>query len=248
MSEKLLTIIVLSYNDLRIFRAISSILSNHFADQILIHVQDAGSSSELLQNVKLLLREEDTLTSESDLGIFDGLNKAVSTVSTPWLGWIGSDDLISPSFQLNDLKSSRNSIVSFSTLFFDAVLHKRSRLYFVVRSPLLRMLGFHLPHFSTFIKSSIAQKLKFDHKLRNYADQLYFIEAEKLSSVSVINSVSTLMQSGGSSNTSLLGVLKTNYNVFRSLTSHFSSAHAFLYIILKLLYKLMQKVAILFSK
>ena len=74
------------------------------------------------------------------------------------------------------------------------------------------------------------------------------MKAEKLSSVSVINSVSTLMQSGGSSNTSSLGVLKTNYNVFRTLSRDFGATHAFLYIAFKLLYKLMQKAAVLFVK
>ena len=144
MSEKLLTIIVLSYNDLRIFRAINSIISHPSASQILIHVQDAGSRPELIHHVKLILRQEDTFSSEPDFGIFDGLNKAVSTVTTPWLGWIGSDDLISPTFQFNQLQYCKTSIISFSTLFFDSVLHKISRLYFVVPSPLLRKLGFHL--------------------------------------------------------------------------------------------------------
>ena len=137
---------------------------------------------------------------------------------------------------------------SFSSLFFDSVLHKSSRLYFVVRSPLLRKFGFHLPHFSTFIKSSLAKNLTFDYSLANYADQLYFIEAEKYSSVSVINSVSTLMQSGGSSNTSLLGIFKTNCNVFHSLNRYFGPIHAFFYISFKILYKTMQKTACLFIK
>ena len=52
--EKLLTIIVLSFNDLRIFRAINSIISHPSASQILIHVQDAGSRPELIHHVKLI--------------------------------------------------------------------------------------------------------------------------------------------------------------------------------------------------
>ena len=169
-------------------------------------------------------------------------------VQTPWLGWIGSDDLISQDFDLYHLRHSSNSIVSFSTVFFESVLQNVCRYYYVLPFPSLRRFGFHLPHFSTFIRTSLAHQLTFNILFRNFADQIYFLEAEQLSTVSVVNSVSTLMQAGGSSNTSVFGILKTNLHVFTSISKISNLGHASIFIILKLLYKISQKYAILFLK
>jgi glycosyltransferase involved in cell wall biosynthesis len=98
--KKVVSIIVLSFNDERVLNAINSIRSSgkNLTDELEIIVIDGGSSLELLEDIQGILSENDQLHSEPDDGIFDALNKGLSCASGTYIGWIGSDDAYLPGF------------------------------------------------------------------------------------------------------------------------------------------------------
>jgi len=245
---KIVTIIIPSYNDLRIFNAINSIVRHRDSLFLKILVQDGGSEPSFIAELKKSLRDDDELSEEGDNGVFDALNKAVLNVKTEWIGWIGSDDLLNIDFSVEHLLNHAFSIVAFETIFFKSNPSNVRRYYYVAESRMLRSFGFHLPHFSTFVRRELAQSTSFDSSCRNFADQLYFLELESRNEVKVVHKVSTLMEIGGISNASIYHIFKTNYNVFLILNTCLPAWHAGLYICGKFVYKLSQVLATLLIK
>ena len=91
--RKSLSIILPSFNDFRILRAIESIRRFDDINAVKILIIDGGSAPEIIKSVKLLLKEADVFISEPDEGIFDALNKGLRICDSEFIGWLGSDDM-----------------------------------------------------------------------------------------------------------------------------------------------------------
>lgn len=78
--QKNLSIIIPSFNDLRILRAIESVRRFDDVGQASIVVVDGGSKPEVVAKIAEYLTADDILISEPDKGIFDALNKVLQRV------------------------------------------------------------------------------------------------------------------------------------------------------------------------
>ena len=87
------SIITATYNRAAtIVRALSSIKNQTYAD-IQIVVVDGASKDNTVSLVEPMLCDNDILQSESDLGIYDALNKGLDLVEGEIIGFLHSDDL-----------------------------------------------------------------------------------------------------------------------------------------------------------
>ena len=77
MKDIQLDIIILSFNDPRIFKAIESVRLFDDIDAVRIIVIDGGSDIDLVESIQSLLADHDILIVEEDDGIFDALNKGL---------------------------------------------------------------------------------------------------------------------------------------------------------------------------
>lgn len=232
------------HNDERIIRAINSICNNYFNDNFRIIVLDTGFNKSLSAKISKSIRYSDIHIINKDKGIFDALNKALDISDSEWVGWIGSDDLLAKEFSPEEVfgLSNKYAAISFTTVFFSDKNKSILRIYKPIHSKFLRMIGAHVPHFSTYVRTSIAKNIKFDLNWGNYSDQKFFYLIEQNYEIKISNNISTLMSSGGTSNYSLISIIKMNISVFINFTKHTNIFHAFFYVIFKIFYKLTQKI------
>ena len=112
-----ISIVVPVYNDLRVSRALDSILSQEHADQLDLVVVDAGSTDGTLDVVRRYEDDISVLVSEPDNGIFDGLNKGIASTSggpDDVVHFVGADDHYADRFVFRDVMAAfgkmRNSM------------------------------------------------------------------------------------------------------------------------------------------
>jgi len=205
---------------------------------------DTGANIDLSKMISESLRKNDLHIIEGDNGIFDALNKGLEISSANWIGWLGADDLLSMDFNPQHILKADPAydIVSYSTFFYSLKKKNILRVYRPVRSKLLRRMGAHLPHFSTYVRLGAAKSFRFDITKRNFADQIYFLELENFYKVKILKDISTYMASGGVSNESFFRIISTNKVVFNAIKDKTNTIHAFIYISIKIMYKIFQKI------
>jgi glycosyltransferase involved in cell wall biosynthesis len=240
--QPLVDFLIPQFQDPRIIRAIRSITHHPEADRFRIILLDGGRDTALQAAVAGELRSHDIHRIAPDKGIYDALNTGLDLATAPWIGWIGSDDLLASTFSGSHLIAAPEALkfVAFTTLFFNDADGAVLRVYRPSSSRLLRTNGFHLPHFSTFIRTDVARGIRFDIQQRNFADQLYMHELEAAHEGRVVDVVSTLMCAGGISNSSSSTILRTNREVERAIATRIGPIRSKAYVALKLLYKVGQ--------
>jgi len=209
--NKRLSIILLSYNDIRVERAIESIRQFDDINTVRIVVIDGNSTDEVKQIIQNSLSKSDIFISEPDKGIFDALNKGLDACQTEFIGWLGSDDVFSGKV----LSSEVVAALSKSDLFVaDLLLFHNgyiTRITHALPSRLgLVKFGFNNPHFSTFGRAELLKSERFNMDLRG-SDIEYFIKIfNKQPRVITTNVVATLQEEGGFSNKTHSGIYRTN--------------------------------------
>ena len=87
------SIVIPSFNDLRIIETISSInQQNYPRNKIEIIISDGGSDEKIIDEIKSSITENDNLLIEKDEGIFDGINKGLQKSKNEIIFALGSDD------------------------------------------------------------------------------------------------------------------------------------------------------------
>jgi len=218
--RQLLTVIIPSYNDHRIIHAIKSVRRFDDLNCVKLLIKDADSNNELIKEIKHMLKKSDILIVKKDKGIFDGLNQALDYVDTEYLGWIGSDDMFSGMVKSSDVISALNM----SKIFVCNTAHfKGNRVSRISHSVFTKFglvkLGVNNPHFSTFLHSNIAKTEKFNLSLRA-ADVIYFMNIfGKISNKNIVtsNSISTLMELGGYSTSSIFGSINAKIEIINNI-------------------------------
>ena len=238
----MIDIIVLSYNDPLVTRALDSIISNKSSSSVNVFVIDGGSSDEILKSILGKLRPQDTLISENDDGIFDALNKGLNLCNSKNIGWIGSDDFFSANIDFNEIINQLKlyDLYIGRLKYFNDDFITRSVETWPLRYGLFSI-GFNNPHFSTFGRSDIFRKFEFDICHRG-SDIIYFQKVLSLKP-SIYYNEDTLvyMKEGGFSNASMKGILRTNFHLMKT---YFDNKD-YLYILglpIKLIYKYINKL------
>lgn len=240
--NKLLSIILLSFNDLRVERAIRSIRKFDDAGVVRIVVVDGGSNDAVKQVISQNLTHRDIFISESDKGIFDALNKGLDACDTENIGWLGSDDIFTGKVRASQVISVlENNDLLVANL---VLCHKGyvTRIFHALPSRLgLVKYGWNNPHFATFGKAILLKSEKFRLGLRG-SDIEYFIKIfNKKPRVFTINEVATIQEEGGFSNATYLGVLRTNIELVSLHAQYTNWFFGPIIVITKLCYKLLIK-------
>ena len=212
--NKRLSIILPSYNDFRIERAIKSIRRFDDIGVVRIVVVDGGSSYEVKHAITNCLSSDDTFISEPDGGIFDALNKGLDASETDYIGWLGSDDMFTGKVLASRviLLLEKYDLFVANVNFFDKGYVTRTT--FALPSCLgLTKFGLHNPHYGTFGSAALLKSERFNLGLRG-SDIEYFIKIfNKKPRVTSLNLTVTLQEEGGFSNSSYLEILRTNYEL-----------------------------------
>lgn len=208
---EMLSIVVPSFHDNRIFRTIRSIRRLDDCGSVQIVVIDGGSNKKLLEGIQQQLETRDILISEPDQGIFDALNKGTDAAEGRYLGWLGSDDIFSEQVKASQLIEV---LKTHEVCVGNTVLLNQRRVVRVFKSwPVARGLvkyGLHNPHFSTFGHTELFRKRKFD-VTHPAADIDYFIQLfNETKTVKVSDREFVYMQAGGFSNGSIRRSIRIN--------------------------------------
>ena len=239
MQNRPITVILPSYNDLRILNAIKSVRDFDDANLVSILIIDGGSDSYLLKLIAAEITDTDRLISEEDKGIFDGLNKGLGACTSEIIGWLGADDFFSGNVLASEVLSVlQNADIFVGSIYFfrdDVVTRKTSSLH--CKYEAARHLGFHNPHYATFGRSKLFKSFRFD--IDNLgADIGYFIKVFKMAkSIKVSRRVFTYQAEGGFSNNGLLKTMKVNFDLRKTFGILFPIA-----LIVKLSYKASSKI------
>jgi len=237
--------IIPSYNDIRIVEAIKSIVNFDDSGICKISIYDGGSDDGIVTSIKRELREQDNIIVEHDKGVFDAINKGINNITLPYIGWLGSDDLISSNIKSSEVladikKNEYPDLISYITVMTN---NKKATRFFIPFGVLLQKIGFHLPHYSTFVKSSFVGKIRFNIKFHPAADINFFLKLlEKSPHFIGINRVFLLMEEGGVSNSSFKDILKTNIQIGKNLQNQLNPFHIVVFLINKVTYKVFSKI------
>lgn len=237
-----LDVIVLSFEDERILRAIQSIKDFDDLGIVRIIVIDGGSSPDLVNDIRALVGDAGIVVSEKDKGIFDALNKGLDLVESDWIGWMGSDDYYAPEFKASYLAGllEANDLVVGDLVHFSNGRSTRKSYSWPAARGLVKY-GFNNPHFSTFGRAELLKSEAFQIDLP-VADIEYFLKVfEKAESVASIPEVFVYAEEGGFSNQSLKHILRLNI-INAGLYSKFLPL-GFLIVFVKLAYKVATKLS-----
>ena len=173
---KRLSIILLSYNDLRVERAIKSIRSFDDLNTVELVVIDGNSNDEVKSAIRRNLTESDVFISEPDDGIFDALNKGLDSSRCEFIGWLGSDDLFTGNVKSSEVVNALEkhdlfiaNLQLFHNGFVTRITHSLPAKLGLVKY------GFNNPHFSTFGRSELLKSEKFRLGIRG-SDIEYFLK------------------------------------------------------------------------
>ena len=240
---KRLSIILLSYNDPRVERAIQSIRRFDDIESVRIVVIDGGSTSQIRRLIKENISDDDVLISEPDKGIFDALNKGLDACETEFIGWLGSDDLFTGKVRASQVVEALETsdlyvanLYLFHGGYVTRIVQSLPSRYGLVKY------GLNNPHFSTFGTSCLLQSERFTLGLRG-SDIEYFIKIfDKKPRVATTNAVATLQEEGGFSNASYSGIFRTNLELASLHARYTNWLVGVLIVIVKLGYKVLLKL------
>lgn len=236
--KKQLSIILCSFRDPRIVEAIASIRAFDDIGTVKIVLIDGGSDNDLLDQIRPLLTSDDILLSEPDNGIFDGLNKGIDRVDTEYMGWIGSDDLFTGEVLASEVIAELIEADVFvgSLMVFRGQDIRRITSSWPSAKGLVPF-GLHNPHYSTFGRSGLFKKYRFEEKNIS-ADIEYFVKIfRERPKVAISKKIVTLMAEGGYSTQNLSKSFAVNKSVFHIYTKYHSRIIAFISVLIKVGYK-----------
>lgn len=251
MHERLsLAIIIPSYNDERIIKAIRSARMFDDCSAVKVVVADGGSSPRLIADISAELGPQDVLVSEPDEGIFDGFNKGLALAEDcDFIGWIGSDDYFTGQLKSSTVLENLRE----ADLFIADVLHVADGIV-QRRTPAmpsalgLWRIGLHNPHMGTFGKSDLLRGVRFCNTAPA-SDVDYFINVFKRARKVTYSGTPVVCQTlGGFSNGSFRKMLRGNRDSFRIYWEHFGMFHAVIAIFGKLTFKAISRVPYYFRR
>lgn len=243
-----ISIILPSYNDARIIKAIESIIKFDDAECVEIVLIDGGSSPDIVKSISANLRRRDYFVSEKDKGIFDALNKGLEASNGEIIGWLGSDDFFSKNLKASYILEMMHQ----KDLFIMNAAHFRNGSISRITPSWphkygLIKFGFNNPHFSTFGKRMLLKSELFDIN-DPAADINYFLKIfQKKPIIATSNKIASYLCEGGFSSSSKKFILLNNLKLINIYVEH-NKFFGFIAPFIKLLFKLLTSVPFIFFK
>ncbi len=246
-----ISVVVPVYNDLRVSRALDSILSQEHGDELDVVVVDAGSTDGTLDVVRRYEGDISILISEPDKGIFDGLNKGIARTSggpSDVIHFVGADDKYADRFVVRDVMEAFREDEELDACYGDQIYANRSgrvirywkagsfhraRLYY----------GWLPPHMTLFVRRRVYDRYGlFDLRYPVSSDQDFMLRLlfKHRIKVKYLPRILLHMAAGGNSGT-LRNIWRGNLDAIR-IRRHNELPCAPLVVPLRLIRKLFQFV------
>ena len=214
-----ISIITVAFNSVKTIQdTIESILLQDYKNIEYIII-DAGSSDGTVEIIKSFGDKITYFISESDHGIYDGMNKGIKAASGDLIGILNSDDFYPNNFILSNVaKTFVNN--QCDAVYGDLVYVRDYNKNKIVRywqagdySALKIKNGWMLPHPTFFVKKSIYDRFGlYNTELKSAADYEMILKLLYKQNISVkyIPMILVNMRMGGASNASLMNRIKAN--------------------------------------
>jgi len=214
-----ISIITVAFNSVRTIQdTIESILLQDYKNIEYIII-DAGSSDGTVEIIQSFGNKITYFISESDNGIYDGMNKGIKAASGDLIGILNSDDFYPNNFILSNVaKTFVNN--QCDAIYGDLVYVRDYNKNKIVRywqagdySALKIKNGWMLPHPTFFVKKSIYDRFGlYNTELKSAADYEMILKLLYKQNISVkyIPMILVNMRMGGASNSSLMNRIKAN--------------------------------------
>lgn len=239
-TDKQITIILPSFRDPRLLEAIASIRAFDDIGTVKLAVIDGGSEPALVEAIGQVLTPDDVLISERDRGIFDALNKGLDHSDTPYIGWLGADDLFTGEIKASDVvRALTDSDLFVASAYVVRGDWIRRKTHARPSALGLAKVGLHNPHYSTFGRSSLLKSERFDVDLLS-ADIEYFLKLfAKNPRVAASDKVLLIAAEGGFSTGSWAKAFRINRSVYDVYARRSNPVVAFVGIGVKTGYKML---------
>ena len=219
-----ISIITTVYNDVRIARALDSILNQRHDHELELIVIDAGSDDGTLDVLERYKDRLNVLVSEPDQGIYDGMNKGIRRVSGDVVGILNADDRYADAYVLRDVAAVFQQRPQMRVCYGDlSYVNDHGRMIRYWRSGANRSfkwrLGWRPPHPAFFVRRSVYEEyglFNMDFAIASDYDlQMRLLLKHHVASF-YLNRVLVHMAPGGMSNRSISNVFKANREVAQS--------------------------------
>lgn len=222
----LISIITVTFNaSLTLPQTIRSVIEQNYANVEYI-VVDGGSTDSSRKILHQYENEIDYWISEKDNGIYDAMNKGISLASGEIIGFLNADDFYASDDVLTTVaKSFESSEVA--ACYGDLCYVKQNDTSSIVRY--WRSSPFHLGHFkhgwcpphpTFFVRKKVYERFGvFDLGFKIAADtelMMRLLEVHKIRAV-YISKILVMMRLGGTTNRSLMNILKQNKEILIAL-------------------------------
>lgn len=210
-----ISIVTPVYNDVRVERALSSILNQSLNHELETIVMDAGSTDGTLDILARFRDQITILVSEPDGGVFDGMNKGVARATGDVIGILNADDLYHDTHVLRDVTDvfqQQDPDICYGNILYLNRAGRQVRYFKAGQHHRFKWrLGWMPPHPAFFAKRSAYER----HGLYNpelviaadYELMLRLLFKHRLKSA-YIDRVLARMATGGVSNGSVAGILE----------------------------------------
>ena len=214
-----ISIITVAFNSVKTIKdTIESILCQDY-NNIEYIIIDAGSTDGTVEVIKSFGDKITYFISESDRGIYDGMNKGIKASSGDVIGILNSDDFYPNNFILSNVAKTFTHNEC-DAVYGDLVYVKHNNKNKIVRywqageySAAKIKNGWMLPHPTFFVKKSIYDRFGlYNTELKSAADYEMILKLLYKQNISVkyIPMILVKMRMGGASNSSLINRMKAN--------------------------------------
>ena len=214
------------FNDVRVGRALDSILSQKHEHEMEIIVIDAGSTDGTLAVLEAYRDRIAILVSEPDEGIFDGINKGIartSGASNDVVHYLGADDRYSDPLVIRDVMDAFLSDEDIDACYGDQIyVSEDGRTVRYWKSGEYRKarvrFGWLPPHMAFFVRKSVYERYgAFDLRYPIAADQDFMLRLlfKHQIKAKYLGRVLVNMGAGGNSTKNIGRILKANLETAR---------------------------------
>lgn len=215
-----ISIVTPVFNDVRVARALDSILAQQHPHDLETIVIDAGSTDDTRQILAAYRDRISILVSEPDKGIYDGMNKGISLAAGDVVGILNADDQYSDPLVIRDVMeafSQADTAACYGNLFYTNAAGKvvrywksgeysRRKWYF----------GWMPAHPTFFVRKRVYERhgmLDLRYPIAADYELMLRLLFKNEISVQYLNRAMVNMASGGNSNASLANIIQANREV-----------------------------------
>lgn len=219
-----ISIVTTVYDDVRVARALDSIVNQRHDHELELIVIDAGSDDGTLEVLERYRDRLSVLVSEPDQGVFDGMNKGIKRATGDVVGILNADDRYADAYVLRDVAAVFQQRPGIKVCYGDlGYVNDRGRMVRYWRSGANRSfkwrLGWRPPHPTFFVRRSVYEEyglFNMDFAIASDYDlQMRLLLKHRVASIH-LNRVLVHMAPLGMSNRSIGNVLKANWEVAQS--------------------------------